>query len=63
MAETKEKEYEYAYRVRCSAFLPEGLKKFEYLFAKIGDAIMFQTGMEEKGFYTNLSVVPLGDKE
>tara|TARA_B100001057_G_scaffold454050_1_gene499470 strand:+ start:1935 stop:2126 length:192 start_codon:yes stop_codon:yes gene_type:complete len=63
MAEAKERDYNYAYRVKCSAFLPEGSKKFEYLFAKIGDAVMFQTGMEEKGFLTNLSVVPLGDEE
>ena len=63
MTEAADKEYNYGYKITASANLPEGLRKFEYLFAKIGDAIMFQTGMEEKGFYTKLSVVPLGDKE
>tara|TARA_Y100001938_G_C8093156_1_gene436352 strand:+ start:2671 stop:2868 length:198 start_codon:yes stop_codon:yes gene_type:complete len=63
MTETTDKEYNYAYKITASAIVdPAGLRKFEYLFAKIGDAVMFQMGMEEKGFYTDMVVVPLKEE-
>tara|TARA_A100001035_G_C27643263_1_gene435626 strand:- start:437 stop:631 length:195 start_codon:yes stop_codon:yes gene_type:complete len=63
MTEATDKEYNYGYKITASANLPEGLRKFEYLFAKIGDAIMFQMGMEDKGFYTNMAVVQLKEED